>query len=703
MHARPAPAARLLALAVGAVLVLLLAAFLGARGTPAAHAQSPEPGTPRVVVAFFPLPDVPPADDQVEPPLAFRPILDRLDARPQLSLGLSSAAQGQYDPTQALLDISQGTRVSLSTYDPKRPPNLTFVAQGRGALFQGWLDEILRADSAPAEVEPGLLGASVPGGAAYAGVRGRAQREAIAAANRAGRIGTVSIGPADDVAARARRLLPDHQLVVVGLPTGIAGDLALDRLLDARAANELLIVMQTPPDQKGAQLLPTGIAGLPGAPGQLTSETTHLDGVIAGIDVLPTVLDHLGLPVPSTVKGQPMTVVPGRDAGALESLADRLRVVFPRRLPALWTLLGAWLILLLTASLIADRRGLRWAMRVGGLAVLWVPAAVLLTAALRPSRTLELLLISLISLVAATITDRLVPFPRGPAVPALVGVVAYIVDLVLGSPLIIRSVLGPNPLFGSRFYGIGNELEAGLSALLLIGIGALLFGRGRSRAGVAVFACCGLVLGIAMGAGRLGADVGGVMTLGAGAATAAALMLPGGVTKRALVVVVGAPLAALVLLAAIDLTTGGDSHFTRTVLRADGSGALWDIVSRRYELAGRALIRGFMPAATLIAVLAIALGFKERRSALASVGGDAGYRAALGGVLAVGVGGAVFNDSGPVLLLFATFLAACTVVYLRGAATAPAAPGAAAQAIAHVAPVEGGGAGAPRDPAPTAR
>ena len=36
---------------------------------------------------------------------------------------------------------------------------------------------------------------------------------------------------------------------------------------------------------------------------------------------------------------------------------------------------------------------------------------------------------------------------------------------------------------------------------------------------------------------------------------------------------------------------------------------------------------------------------------------DPAIVAGLGGAIAVGVGGALFNDSGPVLLLFATFLA----------------------------------------------
>ena len=73
-----------------------------------------------------------------------------------------------------------------------------------------------------------------------------------------------------------------------------------------------------------------------------------------------------------------------------------------------------------------------------------------------------------------------------------------------------------------------------------------------------------------------------------------------------------------------------------------------------------------MPAATLIALLAIACGLRYRTRLLAPVGGDPALTAALAGTIAVGIGGALFNDSGPVLLLFATFLAACLVLYVRG-------------------------------------
>ncbi len=661
MLARLRSAAPLLAAGAALALALLVA--------PGADAQSSAPlpnGMPRVLIAFLPAVPVEAADDAVEPPLAYQPVLGRLDARGPLSLGLSSASQGRYDRIQALLDITQGTRVSLATYNPKRPSPLVYLQDGTAARLGGWAAITRRADDAPAKLQPGLLAQSVPRGAGYAGVRGESRADAIVAADRLGRIAQASIGSAGDVADRAQALLMRRALVVAGLPEGAAGDAALDRLIALRRADELLIVTQTPPTVTGAQLLPIGTLGLGGTPGgELTSETTHVDGVVAGIDIAPTALKHLRLPVPETIKGQPMTSQPGRDAAGLERLADRLRVVVPRRLPALWTLLVSWLVLLLSAMLIADRRGRRWAMRVGPLAVLWVPSVVLLTAALRPSRLLEFLLVSALTLVLGAVTDRLTAWPRGPAVPALVGLAAYVIDLIAGSPLIIRSLLGPNPLFGSRFYGIGNELEATLAALLMVAIGALLAGRGRSRGGVAAFAGGGLALALVVGAGRLGADVGAVITIGAAAGAGAVMMLPGGLTRRSATIAILAPVAGLALLAAVDLTTGGDSHFTRTVLHADGSGALWDIVSRRYELAWKQLIRGLMPAVTLIALLAIAVGVRQRERVLERVDGDAGWRAALAGLLAAGFAGSLFNDSGPVLLVFETFIAGAMVLYLR--------------------------------------
>jgi hypothetical protein len=658
---RPRPVS---ALALAAVVAMAAAAALGGpAGTSAGQGHG---GSPRkAILAFWPQTAEQARAEARDADLT-PAILAALDERRALSLGLTGATQGRYLPEQALLDITQGTRTSIAAYSPDLPPRLAFFRTGAGGLFQGWLDARARAESAPADIVPGLLAASVPGGAAYAGVSGRSQLEAVAAADRAGRVRAASIGPSGTVARRAQALLRRYRVVVAGLPTDARGGAAVGELIAARRPDELLIVVQSPPRVRAPQLLPTGVLGLGDRPGSITSDTTRLHGVVAGIDLLPTILRWIGRPVPGEVKGQPIRVEPGRDAGALERLEDRLRVVGPRRFPALETVLAAWLALVLALGIVADRRGVRAALRTGALGMLWLPGLALITAALAPPRTAELAMLAAGALLLGALTDRLVPWPRAPAVPGLATVAAYVVDLAFGSDLIIRSLLGPNPRSGSRYYGIGNELEATLPVLLLVGLAALLAGRPRSRGLAAVFAAAGLALGAAIGAGRLGADVGGVVTVGAGTAVATLLALPGGLTRRRVVIAALVPVLALCGLALVDLATGGNAHFTRTVLRAESGDALWDVVSRRYELAFNALTRGLMPFATGLALLAIAYAVRHRERIYAPLQSDPAWWAALSGGLASAIAGASSNDSGPVLLLFGAAALGVATAYVRG-------------------------------------
>ena len=75
------------------------------------------------------------------------------------------------------------------------------------------------------------------------------------------------------------------------------------------------------------------------------------------------------------------------------------------------------------------------------------------------------------------LTERYVPWPYGPVIPIFTALALYSVDLANDSHLIVRSLLGPNPKFGSRFFGVGNELEAALPVMLFIGLGAALTGQ----------------------------------------------------------------------------------------------------------------------------------------------------------------------------------------------------------------------------------
>jgi len=676
----PSPAGRsrlsvpLLALACALLALAAAATGTAAASGPIAHIAGRAPARvadrPTALIALLPIDTNPP------PPGVLRPTVgDLIDGHPELALGMLSATQSGYSPQQSLLDMTAGTRTSRGTYHPQNPPDMSLLPvpapPGSGGtrqqgLIVNWLAAVARAESAPADIFPGLLASSVPGGAGYAGIRGQGQTnlEAVLAATRAGVVNEVSLGHGDTVAARAGALLRRHGLVVALLPPGYAGDRQLDQLIAARGRNELLIALQDPPGASGPQLLWAGIAGLGTANAGLTSETTHIDGIAAAIDLLPTILRHLGEPVPSSVKGQPIRTAGERNADALQKLDNRLAIIGPRRIPALETFMLTWLGLMLIGGILRDRAGVRFAMRIGGLALTWLPAVVLGSAALMPSQQAELFLVAGGSFGLALLTDRLVPWPRGPLVPAAVALAAYTLDLANHSYLVIRSLLGPSPRSGSRFYGLGNELEIALTIVLLVAVAAALPRRGRSRGNAAAFALGGIALAAVVGSGRLGADVGGIFTIAGGAAVATLLLLPGGLSKRAIVLAILTPLAGLAALAALDLATGGDSHFTRTVLHGSAGDQLHTL-KRRYELAWSIAIHGYGPLLTTLCALAVGYAIVHRDRIYATIRGDDVWRAAIVGGLAASIAGSLFNDSGPTLLFIGIVALTFVTAYLR--------------------------------------
>jgi hypothetical protein len=588
-----------------------------------------------------------------------------------LSSAILSATQGTYLTSQFLLDITQGARVSSSAYSPDQPPALSVSttadsAHSAEATVSPWSAVQARAARAPQILQPGLLATSIPGGGAYAGINGQDDEDAVAAADRSGRIAALSLGTPATLPARIATLAQHHQLVVADLQAGAAGAEELRQLSATRAVGELLVVVERAPDEPGHELLWIGLGGLGGGK-ELTSQTTNQRGLIATVDIAPTILGHLGLPVPSAMRGKPIGTDGTLNGSSLRSLKVRLEVIDKRRLPALACLLCAWaLLLLLTLS--RPSPGLRaWAMRVGSLAMLWSPVAVLIPAALEPSRAGEYAMLVAACFLLGALSDRLLGWPRAPLAPALLAVVALSVDALAGTQLLIRSLLGPNPAFGARFYGIGNELKSGLAVLVFAAVAAALYPALRGRRAAGVMALAGIALAAIEGSARIGAGVGGVILVSAGTAMAVGLLLPGGFNRRRALTVLLSPLVGLVVLAALDLLTAhGSGHFTGSVLHARSAGDVRDIIVRRYRAAWDALKNGAMPYATAFALGAAILGVSRRERLCAPVASDPVWLAALAGGLTAGVIGALTEDSGPVLLVVAVFTLICVLAYLWG-------------------------------------
>jgi hypothetical protein len=511
-----------------------------------------------------------------------------------MSPGLLSAGLGLVPAEQTYLDIGQGNRVFDSLYDDDLP-------RARVPLNRPVTDPALlrRAQSAPAEIVPGLLARTL---------------------------------------ARAG----------MGLGARDATEAQLRRLVEAVRGDDLLIAIERPPPEKNRGLA-IGIAGR-GFDGNLTSDSTRLDGYVLATDVAPTILQRLGVEVPAPMSGEPIRSVGEVDPAAVVALGDRMAVISERRGPVIGLSLLVW-VLALGLAFLAGGVAARAAVRVVGLAVVYVPAVLLAGAAIEPAETVEMLLVMLGAPALAALTLTLFAGYRALAVASALTVLACAVDMIAGSPLTALSLMGPNPGLGVRFYGIGNELEAPLAVLTVAGTGAALTGfapRLGARPAAAIFLAVGLGAAFVFAAGRFGADVGAAIVMPVGAATAAAAIAAR--RRRAALLVIAVPFVALALLALGDLLSGANAHLTRSVLDAGGLDDLGDVAERRLRLSAKSLLRPlsliFLPIVAILAGLAVA----RRERLRAWLAGLPAMRAGLLGALVATVVGALANDSGALVL-----------------------------------------------------
>jgi len=543
-----------------------------------------------------------------------------------LAPGLMSAGLGSVPPEQTYLDITQGNRVFDSLYDSPLPP--------LGADCAAWPAVIRRADSAPADIVPGLLQSDLRA----AGLRVRSD---------------ACIVTAPAMPDRASAL--DHTRV--GKTAEATGDLVVGRAslgglgrgVGRLRGGDLLIAIERAPPEAG-RALTIGIAGR-GFDGELTSDSTRLDGYVLATDVAPTILERLGVDVPAEMSGRPIRAEGAVDVAAIESLGDRMAAIPDRRGPVIGFALLAWIVALALAAVLGGGRAARPAVRMLALAIVYLPLVLLLGAAFDAGTGVEQLLVILGAPALAAATLAALGGYRALGFASAATVLAYAVDMVAGSPLTSLSLLGPNPGLGVRFYGIGNELEALLAVLVIAGTGSALAGFRPSmapRPAAAVFLGVGLLAAFVFAAGRFGADVGAAIVFPLGAAVAAAVLAAS--SRRVALLIVATPILAVAALAAVDLLSGADAHLTRSVLDAGGLGDLAEVAQRRLQLSAHSFSRPIVFVFLPLILAVVVLAFVWRRQIAGWLAPRPAVRAGLAGALVATVAGTLANDSGALLL-----------------------------------------------------
>jgi len=472
------------------------------------------------------------------------------------------------------------------------PERLRAEPAGQGARVTNVAEWQAANRHLPYSVEIGSLGGALHRGGLKTAVCGTGGLDAAAllvAMDERGRVDY--LGALQNVYSRA-------DLVVLQGPEGSPeeADRGLAAALALRREQDLLILLAPTPDASDmVALAPVLVLGLGFPPATaLTSRTTLRPGLVANIDVAPTVLRFFGLPLPpSYVNNAPMTAAPpGLTAGELAAFEVLTRRVHEARRLFI-PLFTAWHLVVVVAALalawrpvigVHRARRLRWV-------PLSVPAALVVGYALplvqRPGWPVAAILAAgLAGTVLLTVAvARLCPSLRtAAAVVSLLAVLLIGGDVLHGGELQMRAVPGYAVALGGRFYGLGNEGTAVLVAAAAV-LGGLVVG-GQVRP--VPLACVLLLLAavtVLVGAPCWGADAGGALLAAALVVAYLVALLARRVRWWHGLALAAAMVAAAAVVVAADLHRPPDemTHIGRAWLRITGEGpaAAWEIISRK--------------------------------------------------------------------------------------------------------------------------
>jgi len=546
------------------------------------------------------------------------------------AVGLLNPGLGDVPPAQTWLDVSQGARAFDSSYDTP----LGRVSIGPQYVL-GWEKVLLRASTTTTAVKPGLMATVMARHGLEMTHREDAGTLALSTADRNGRL-----VPAPETCPGP---LCDRAVTVTRVSLDGARELA-----ERRGANAMLIVIESPPADSGDQLA-MAVAG-PGFRGMLESESTRTPGYVLTTDLGPTILDFFGIRAPKAMTGLPIGSGGRVDYAALNELEGRYQQVGKRRGAALLVPLLIWAALAIGAIGLTRGRLAPSALKLLALSAVLLPAALLLTASFSPSLAVEQAIATVLPVAVGVLLLRALPGYRALAAACLLTVGPYAIDMLAGSVLTPKAVVGPNPGLGARFYGIGNELESTLMILTSVGVGAALATWGRDldpRRSAGAFLVAGLIGTIIFAAGRFGADVGAAIIFPIAAVIAAAL-----VANRPRLAWLGVlvALAALILVAIADMLLGGESHYVRALFDGSSGDSVGQVLGHRITETAASFTRLSRLPITLVAFSLIVLAWLRRRKIESWLDPVPAMKAAVIAAAVASAVGALSNDSGALFI-----------------------------------------------------
>jgi len=226
-------------------------------------------------------------------------------------------------------------------------------------------------------------------------------------------------------------------------------------------------------------LTPFIMAGPDIEPGLAFSATTRREGIIANIDLAPTILNFFKVTVPDLMLGYPITARSSLvdSFSALYEMNRQMMSTYVQRAYLIKPFVGLQIIVSLSFLLLffLKRRRLN-ILKPFILASLTVPFILLILSLFSSNSLWSKYFWLLLFMIVLTLFILIIFRNALDAIAfiSLITALGILLDLSQKAPLMKVSVLGYDPIGGSRYYGLGNEYMGVLIGSLIIGLMAFL-------------------------------------------------------------------------------------------------------------------------------------------------------------------------------------------------------------------------------------
>lgn len=396
--------------------------------------------------------------------------------------------------------------------------------------------------------------------------------------------------------------------------------------------------------------------------GVLRSSTTQRDGVIANIDIAPTIFNWLGIPAPAYMMGAAMENAEGK---SFWQEWERTVHVYKNRPAVLFYYVTAQVILLIIATFLWLKVGRSrlhaWA-RLFLLTLIISPTLFLLESWIPflLSAKATLAAIGGSALLAALLMRRL-SVPSLFFIAALTSWLPLAVDNLTGSLLMKHSYLGYDPVVGARFYGMGNEYMGVLIGSSILFVAACMeMGYRRGMKAFSLLLFVGLF--VILAAPWWGTNAGGVITALVGFSIAYVKIFQLSLTKKRIGILLLVILLGFAGLVAINIgqPEAQQSHIGKALsLFTDGNGQeIFNIIQRKLAMNWSLIQVSSWSKVFLTSILVLAIFLLNPRLAAKIFRKEYPFiSAGMGAITAAALTALLVNDSGIVA-------AATTIIYV---------------------------------------